>query len=68
MRLSQDLLDHFAVNIRQPPVAAIIAKCELLVVDAQQMQNRRMQIVAGNFCLPLPSMTIRRFGRGQLRP
>src|SRR6266853_1218946 len=42
----QDFLDHFAVDIREAPVAAIVAVDQLFVVDAQQVKNRGVQIVA----------------------
>ena len=41
--------DHFPVDICQAPVAAVVAKSQLLVVNPKQVQNRRVEIVAGGF-------------------
>src|SRR5713101_5286700 len=46
-RLSrQDFLDHLSVDIREPPVTAIVAVGQLFVVDAEQVKNRGVQVVA----------------------
>ena len=37
------------MHIRQSPVDAVLAKRESFVVDAQQMQNRGMEVVAVGF-------------------
>ena len=35
-----------AVNVREAPVNAIVAKCELGVIDAKQVKNGRMKVIA----------------------
>ncbi len=42
---SQDPRNHLAVHVGQPHVAAAEAVGQSLVVDAQQMQHRRVQVV-----------------------
>src|SRR5262249_50225411 len=44
-RLSQQLADHVAVDIGQPIIAALEAIDEPGVIEAEQMQDRRLQIV-----------------------
>ena len=44
-RSRHDLLDHLAVEVGQAVVAAGVAEGELLVVEAQQMQDRRVDVV-----------------------
>jgi len=44
-RLSKDAFDQVAVDVRQPMVAALIAEGQAAVVDAEQMQHRRVQVV-----------------------
>ena len=44
-RSRQDLLDHLPVHVGQAEVAAGVAVRQLLVVEAQQVQDRRVQIV-----------------------
>ena len=46
LSLGQNLVDNFAVNVGQPAVDAVVAKGQPLMVDAQQVQNRGVQIVA----------------------
>lgn len=43
-RSCQDLLHHRAVNVGQSEVAADMVERELCVVDAEQVQRRRMQV------------------------
>src|SRR5688500_1979912 len=43
--LSQNLLDHPAIDVGQPEVAAGVAEGQPLVVEAQQVQDRGVQIV-----------------------
>src|SRR3954469_23036763 len=43
--LSQDLPDYLAVHVGQAEVAAGVAVGELLVVEAHQVQDRRVQVV-----------------------
>ena len=45
--LSEHFLDHLAMDIRQPPVRAIVAEGELFMVDAEKVQNRGVEIVGG---------------------
>jgi hypothetical protein len=47
--LSQDFTDHFSVHIGQPTVDAVVTECELFMIDAEQMQDRGMQVVGGTF-------------------
>ena len=41
----QDVPDHVAVNVGQAVVAAAVAVGQLLVVEAHQVQDRRVQVV-----------------------
>ena len=43
--LSQYLADNFAVNVGQPPLDSVVAECQSLMIDAEQMQNRGVQII-----------------------
>src|SRR6266581_2664849 len=42
----QDFLDHFSMDIREAPVAAVVAVGQFFMVDAEQVKNRGVQIVA----------------------
>src|SRR4051812_49371277 len=42
---AHDAPDDLAVDVGEPEVAAAVAVGELLVVDAHQMQDRRVQVV-----------------------
>src|SRR5260370_37507737 len=42
----EDLADDVAVDVGQATVDAVVAERQLLMVDAQQMQNGRVQVVA----------------------
>lgn len=44
-------LDEVAVNVGQPHVAATETVSKLLVIDAQEVQHRGVQIVHGAFVL-----------------
>ena len=44
--LRQNLLDDASMHIGQPAINAAMAKGELLMIDAEQMQNGRMEVVA----------------------
>jgi hypothetical protein len=46
--LRQDLPDHVAFDIRQAEVAALVVVREPLVVQAEQVKDRRLQIVDVN--------------------
>ena len=50
-RLSDDPVDHFPVNIGQPEIPARIAIRQPLVIEAQQMQDGRVQVVEVNLVL-----------------
>ena len=41
-------MNNMTMHIRQTEVAAGVAECEAFVVEAQQMQNRGMQVVHVN--------------------
>ena len=41
----QNLLHHVAVHVGQPEVAALEAEGQAGVVEAQQVQDRRLQVV-----------------------
>lgn len=43
-RSCQDLLHYRAVNVGQAEVAADLVERELCVVDAEQVQRRRLQV------------------------
>ena len=43
--LSKNILHHMPVHVGQPVVAALVLVRELRVVDAQQVQDRRLQVV-----------------------
>lgn len=43
--LRQDLLDHVPVHVRQPAVDAVLPHRQFLVIDAQQVQHRRVDVV-----------------------
>ncbi len=45
VRLSQDIPHNLAVHIRQAEVAAGVVEGQLLVVEAQQVQDRRLEVV-----------------------
>src|SRR6185369_14000926 len=51
LQLSQQLFHHFPAYISQPIVAALEAVGQLEVVQAEQVENRRVQIVDVNFFL-----------------
>ena len=42
----QNRLDDLAVYVGQPPIAAVVTEGQLGVIDSQQVQNRRVQVVA----------------------
>src|SRR5881396_1108550 len=45
--LRQDRVDDVAVDVRQAAVDAVVADRQLFVVDAQQVQQRGVQVVDG---------------------
>lgn len=42
---SKDVADHFAVNIGQTTLNAIVVETQLFVVQTEQVQCRRVQVV-----------------------
>src|SRR5262245_47483506 len=50
-RSRQNLLHQFAFHIRQPKIAALETICELLVIEADAMKDRRMQVMDMNTVL-----------------
>jgi len=52
MRLRQNLMNYFAVNIRKPAVRAVVAEREFLVIDAEKVQHSGVKVVGrrGLFC------------------
>src|SRR6266542_3597892 len=49
--LGQDFSNNLAVHVGQPEVASAVAVGELCVIQAQQVQNRGVQIVDVNLVL-----------------
>ena len=47
-RLSENFAHHLTVHVGQPEVSAGVMERELFVVEAEQVQNRRLQIVDVN--------------------
>ncbi len=41
----QDLLDHLPVHVGEPEVAAGVVEGELLVVEAEKVEDRRLEVV-----------------------
>ena len=46
--LCQQVLNHIPMNVRQAEIATLIAKCQFRVLDSQQMQDRRIEVVDMN--------------------
>src|SRR6266404_1793740 len=48
----QDVRDDLAVDVGEPPVGAVVAEGEFLVIDSQQVQHRGMKVVScrGRLC------------------
>src|SRR5689334_21916939 len=51
--LSQDFANHLAMNVREPAVDAVMAINETFVVDAQEMQHGRVDVVAVRWLLAI---------------
>ncbi len=49
--LRENVLHHTPVDIREPIIAPIVAEREPLVIEPEQMQQRRVQIVHVDFIL-----------------
>ena len=45
IRSRQDFLDHLAVDVGEPEVAAGVAVSELFVVEAEQVEDRGLEVV-----------------------
>src|SRR5882762_4499811 len=59
--LNQNLLHYVPINIRQPVIAAAVTVGQLLMVDAQEMKNRCVEVVHVDFVLDrVPAELIRR--------
>ena len=43
--LSQNLVDDFAMNIGQPAIGTLVAERELLVIDAEKVQDGGVKVV-----------------------
>lgn len=50
-KLSQNALDHFAMHVGQAVVPALEAKGQTFVIEAEQMQQRGLQVVDMDFVL-----------------
>src|SRR5262245_19741985 len=50
----QDLVNHMPVDVGEPAVDAVVANAQSLVIDAEQVQNGRVQIVAVGLALDGP--------------
>ena len=48
VRLCQDILDDLAVHISQAEIASLMPECQLLVINAQAMQDRGIKIMDMN--------------------
>ena len=44
--LAQHLLNHFPMHVGQPAVDAVVAESQSFMINSQQVQDRRVQIVA----------------------
>src|SRR5262249_42888870 len=52
-RSFQDSVYHIAMHIRQAAVAAVVAEGQLEMIDAEQMQDGRVHVIAVVFVLHL---------------
>ena len=60
LSLSEDAVDQFSMHVGQPALDAVVVVRQPLVVDAEQMQNRRMKIMPRDAVLDrLPTDLIR---------
>ena len=65
---ARHLGDDVPVDVGQPAVDAVVADGQPLVVDAQQVQDRGVQVVAVGLARRRPATTSRRSRRGRRRP
>src|SRR5436309_2832433 len=54
MRLRQDRLDDFAVNVSETAVDAVLPDGQALVIDPHEMQHRGVQVVARGYVFEGP--------------
>ena len=45
----QDPFHNFSVIVREPEIASVVTICQLFVIEAQQVQDRRVQVVNVHF-------------------
>ena len=67
-RLRQDLLDHVSVHVGQAAVDAVVAERQPRVIDAQEVKDGGVQVVAVRRRSRRPCTTIRRWRRGSRPP
>ena len=68
LRSGEDRLDHFPGHVGQAEVAAVVAVGQLLVVEAQQVQDRGVQVVDADAVDRRPCSRSRRSRRSARRP
>ena len=44
--LGEDLLDHVSVDVREAAVGAVVTEGEFLVVEAEEVEHGRVDVVA----------------------
>ena len=64
----EQFFDHVSVHVGQPAVDAVVAERQPGVVDAQQVQDRGVQVVAVRLPGSGLAMPRGRFRRGTCRP
>src|SRR6266699_5790521 len=42
----KDVRNHFAMDVGETPVGATVAERQFLVIDSQQVQHRRMEVIS----------------------
>jgi hypothetical protein len=47
-RSSQQVFDDVTVDVGQPTIDAVVPHCQFLVIDAEQVQDRGMDIITVN--------------------
>ena len=66
-RSRQDRFDDLAMDVGQPALNSIVIVCQSFVIDAQQVQHRRMEVGPGRRPPRRPSSRSRRSSRGRCR-
>jgi hypothetical protein len=56
-------MDDLTMHVRQPAINAIVTESQLFVVDAEEVKNRRVKVVAGGLAFdrfpgPLVALTV----------